>query len=100
MIETVSVVVPAFNESASIGPLVSGLQRAGGWREIIVVDDGSSDDTGARAAEAGARVIRHPYNKGNGASAGRCCPSASRIRMNAPPALLIPVFTDAPLPLL
>jgi glycosyltransferase involved in cell wall biosynthesis len=68
VIETVSVVVPAFNESASIGPLVSGLQRAGGWREIIVVDDGSSDDTGARAAEAGARVIRHPYNKGNGAS--------------------------------
>ena len=66
--ETVSVVVPAYNESASIGSLVSGLQHAGSWREIIVVDDGSSDDTGARAAEAGARVIRHPYNKGNGAS--------------------------------
>ena len=68
MIEAVSVVVPAFNESASIGPLVSGLRLAGAWREIIVVDDGSVDDTGARAAEAGARVIRHPYNKGNGAS--------------------------------
>jgi glycosyltransferase involved in cell wall biosynthesis len=68
MIEGVSVVVPAYNESASIGPLVSGLRLAGSWREIIVVDDGSSDDTGARAAEAGARVIRHPYNKGNGAS--------------------------------
>jgi glycosyltransferase involved in cell wall biosynthesis len=66
--DTVSVVVPAFNESASIGPLVSGLRLAGAWREIIVVDDGSSDDTGTRAAEAGARVIRHPYNKGNGAS--------------------------------
>jgi glycosyltransferase involved in cell wall biosynthesis len=66
--ETVSVVVPAYNESASIGSLVAGLQHAGSWREIIVVDDGSSDDTGARAAEAGARVIRHPYNKGNGAS--------------------------------
>jgi glycosyltransferase involved in cell wall biosynthesis len=66
--ETVSVVVPAYNESASIGSLVSGLRHAGSWREIIVVDDGSSDDTGARAAEAGARVIRHPYNKGNGAS--------------------------------
>ena len=66
--ETVSVVVPAYNESASIGSLVSGLRHAGSWREIIVVDDGSSDDTGTRAAEAGARVIRHPYNKGNGAS--------------------------------
>ena len=66
--ETVSVVVPAYNESGAIGSLVSGLRRAGSWREIIVVDDGSSDDTGARAAEAGARVIRHPYNKGNGAS--------------------------------
>ena len=68
MIEAVSIVVPAFNESASIGPLVSELRLAGAWREIIVVDDGSVDDTGARAAEAGARVIRHPYNKGNGAS--------------------------------
>ena len=68
MIEAVSVVVPAFNESASIGPLVSELRLAGAWREIIVVDDGSVDDTCARAAEAGARVIRHPYNKGNGAS--------------------------------
>jgi glycosyltransferase involved in cell wall biosynthesis len=68
VIEAVSVVVPAFNESASIGPLVSELRLAGAWREIIVVDDGSVDDTGARAAEAGARVIRHPYNKGNGAS--------------------------------
>jgi glycosyltransferase involved in cell wall biosynthesis len=77
VIDTVSVVVPAFNESASIGPLVSGLQLAGGWREIIVVDDGSSDDTGARAAGAGARVIRHPYNKGNGASVKTGIRSAS-----------------------
>ena len=68
MIETVSVVIPAYGEGKSIGPLVSELRRAAPWREIIVVDDGSRDDTGARAAEAGATVIRHPYNKGNGAS--------------------------------
>jgi glycosyltransferase involved in cell wall biosynthesis len=68
VIETVSIVIPAYNESASIGLLVSRLRLAGPWREIIVVDDGSSDATGARAAEAGAQVIRHPYNKGNGAS--------------------------------
>src|SRR5438477_9685167 len=66
--ERVSVVVPAFNEGTSIGTLVSELRTAAAWREIIVVDDGSSDDTGRRAADAGARVLRHPYNKGNGAS--------------------------------
>src|SRR5438067_2439579 len=66
--EQISVVVPAYNESQSIATLVSGLRAAGAWREIIVVDDGSSDDTGSRAADAGARVLRHPYNKGNGAS--------------------------------
>ena len=68
MTETVSVIVPAFNESHSIEGLVSGLRRAGSWHEILVVDDGSTDDTGSRAALAGARVIRHPYNKGNGAA--------------------------------
>ena len=63
-----SVVIPAFNESMSIASLVSAERGADAWREIIVVDDGSTDDTGAQAAAAGARVIRHPYNKGNGAS--------------------------------
>ncbi len=67
-IEQVSIVVPAYNESHSIAAMVSGLRDAGPWREIIVVDDGSSDETGRRASDAGARVVRHPYNKGNGAS--------------------------------
>jgi glycosyltransferase involved in cell wall biosynthesis len=64
----VSVVVPAFNEGVSIAPLVTALRDAAAWHEIIVVDDGSTDDTGARATAAGARVVRHPYNKGNGAA--------------------------------
>lgn len=63
-----SVVIPAFNESASIGPLVADLGASAPWHEILVIDDGSSDETGARAEAAGARVIRHPYNKGNGAA--------------------------------
>ena len=63
-----SVIIPAFNEARSIGPLVTALRDAAPWREILVVDDGSDDDTQARAAAAGAHVIRHPYNKGNGAA--------------------------------
>ena len=65
---TVSVVIPAFNEGGAIGGVVTELKAAAPWHEIIVVDDGSSDGTGETAASAGARVVRHPYNKGNGAS--------------------------------
>jgi glycosyltransferase involved in cell wall biosynthesis len=63
-----SVIVPAFNEAASIGALVGALRAAATWGEILVVDDGSQDETAARAQMAGARVIHHPYNKGNGAA--------------------------------
>jgi glycosyltransferase involved in cell wall biosynthesis len=64
----VSIVIPAYNEADAVGGVVSALSAAGGWHEIIVVDDGSADATAARAADAGATVVRHPYNKGNGAA--------------------------------
>jgi glycosyltransferase involved in cell wall biosynthesis len=64
----VSVVIPAYNEEASVGAVVAGVRRVLDAAEILVVDDGSADATAARAADAGARVVRHPYNKGNGAA--------------------------------
>jgi glycosyltransferase involved in cell wall biosynthesis len=64
----VSVVIPAFNEEDGIGAVVAAMKARRPWREVLVVDDGSSDQTAARAEAAGARVIRHPYNKGNGAA--------------------------------
>ncbi len=64
----VSVVIPAYNEADVIGEVVAALASAAAWHEIIVVDDGSRDGTGARAIAAGATVVTHPYNKGNGAA--------------------------------
>jgi glycosyltransferase involved in cell wall biosynthesis len=65
---TVSVIIPAFEEAGVIGRVVDALRAAATWKEVLVIDDGSSDQTSAEAASAGARVVRHPYNKGNGAS--------------------------------
>jgi glycosyltransferase involved in cell wall biosynthesis len=64
----VSIVIPAYNEGAVIGDVVAALAASGPWHEIIVVDDGSQDDTCTRASSAGAIVVRQPYNKGNGAA--------------------------------
>jgi len=65
---SVSIVIPAFNEASAIGSVVAALKHSADWHEIIVVDDGSKDGTAAQAEAAGARVVKHPYNKGNGAS--------------------------------
>jgi glycosyltransferase involved in cell wall biosynthesis len=64
----VSVVIPAYNEADAIDGVVAALKAAANWHEIIVVDDGSKDATSSTASIAGALVVRHPYNKGNGAA--------------------------------
>jgi glycosyltransferase involved in cell wall biosynthesis len=64
----VSIVIPAMNEADAIADVVSRLRASGPWHEIVVVDDGSKDATAERARAAGACVVRHPYNKGNGAA--------------------------------
>ena len=64
----VSIVIPAYNEADVIGEVVAALTTAARWHEIIVVDDGSHDATSQTASSAGATVVTHPYNKGNGAA--------------------------------
>lgn len=66
--DSVTIVLPAFNEGESIGAIVTALLAAAPWHEVLVIDDGSTDGTGKAAQDAGARVVRHPYNKGNGAA--------------------------------
>jgi glycosyltransferase involved in cell wall biosynthesis len=59
-------VVPAYNEAATVADVVRRIHAdAPGW-DVVVVDDGSTDDTIERAREAGARVLRLPFNLGIG----------------------------------
>jgi glycosyltransferase involved in cell wall biosynthesis len=63
------VLVPAFNESARIGAVLAGVRAAVPGLPLLVVDDGSTDDTAAVARAAGARVVRLPFNLGAGVAA-------------------------------
>ncbi len=70
----VSIILPAYDEAGplqKILPRLGALEREAEGRytfEVVVVDDGSTDDTAQVAQEGGARVVRHPYNIGNGAA--------------------------------
>jgi len=66
----ITIIIPAYNESEAIGEVLAQLQvsRPDGIQQIIVVDDGSTDQTAQIAENAGVRVICHTQNKGYGAS--------------------------------
>jgi glycosyltransferase involved in cell wall biosynthesis len=65
----ISIIVPVFNEAQNLGPFLQRLRSVHlPSAEIIVVDDGSTDESTEIALNGGARVVRHPYNVGNGAA--------------------------------
>lgn len=68
----ISVIIPAFNEGVVIGNVIEKIRavvnKLDKNHEIIVIDDGSADNTAQSARDVGATVIQHPYNIGNGAA--------------------------------
>ncbi len=59
-------IVPAYNEAGMVARVVRDIHRAAPDFDVVVIDDGSIDETAAEAAAEGAAVIRHPYNLGIG----------------------------------
>ena len=64
----VTIVIPAFNEEEGIENVIKGLKKIQGDYKILVVDDGSTDNTYKIAMNTGVEVIRHKHNKGYGAA--------------------------------
>jgi len=59
-------VVPAYNEAATVASVVHAIRDTSDSTDVVVIDDGSTDDTCKLAEQAGARVLRHPFNLGIG----------------------------------
>lgn len=67
-VPAIAVLIPAYNEADIIAQTIEGIKRLPYPIRIIVIDDGSSDNTGKEAAAAGAKVIRFKHNRGKGAA--------------------------------
>lgn len=64
--ESLWIVIPAFNEAGVVGEVVASVHAR--YPNVVVVDDCSSDQTGSAALRAGATILRHPINLGQGAA--------------------------------
>ena len=89
--DKVAVVIPAYNEAESVGDVVRQIPKevCGEPTSVLVVDDGSRDDTSEEAAKAGAIVARHVINRGGGAAL------RTGYRLMAESAALVVVTLDA-----
>lgn len=65
--KSILIVIPAYNEERFISSVITGIRNAFNNADILVINDGSKDNTSKIASEAGAMVISHPYNLGYGA---------------------------------
>ena len=75
--QQLSIILPAKNEAEGLRRTLPGLRACMPDAEVIVVDDGSTDETAQVAAQAGARVLSSPYSMGNGAAIKRGARAAS-----------------------
>ena len=66
--DKVSIIIPAKNEAVGLDKLIPEIQAKAVADEILIVDDGSTDNTAEIAARYGIRIISHPYSMGNGAA--------------------------------
>ena len=73
---TISVAIPAYNEAETIAEVVVETREYA--EEVVVIDDGSADDTAARAHDTGATVIEHDHNEGYGAALRTAFETADR----------------------
>jgi len=64
----VSLIIPAYNEEKIIEQVITKVKQVTAISEILVVDDGSRDNTAQIVSNLDVKLIRHPYNKGNGAA--------------------------------
>ncbi len=93
---SVSVIIPAFNEADRIGVTVFAARGLPGVARVVVVDDGSTDDTARAATEAGAQVIKVPRNRGKARAMEIGADEAARLSANDDRETLL-LFLDADL---